>query len=339
MASAAWQGEGRRQSGLTTRDASSALRLTGLPALPPRLRTPTLGQVRGRAVGILGLVVLVGCGGGSSSSTQKDADTIRALFPAYARTLRMKVIRQQCASLEKRDPVSAAKIAAPFGGDCVTAFSQLQSEPTRLQHFQVTTMHIVGNRAEVTVRPGGGAQQTAEVRRTKGHWVIERLGPAHAPGSDHPAYRILSTAMAPTYAIGRTVFANPHAYERARPRYGDVILLHPPNGYESARCRGGRRPGAPCGQVAAAPATDTVIKRVVGLPGDRIAVRHGRIIRNGQPDRFARLCHARPICDMPRVIRVSGGAYFVAGDKRAESNDSRDWGPVRLADIIGRVDS
>lgn len=78
-----------------------------------------------------------------------------------------------------------------------------------------------------------------------------------------------------------------------------------------------------------------LIKRVIGLPGDRVAIRGGRILINGR------------LLDEPYLTGPTYGDYgpidvpplhlFVMGDNRSFSNDSRNFGPVPLKDVIGRA--
>ena len=80
------------------------------------------------------------------------------------------------------------------------------------------------------------------------------------------------------------------------------------------------------------------IKRVVAGPGDRVAFRHGLVVRNGRAVRepYARRCTDR-VCELPTAITVPAGTWFLAGDFRGESDDSRFWGPVPTAAITGIV--
>ena len=64
------------------------------------------------------------------------------------------------------------------------------------------------------------------------------------------------------------------------------------------------------------------IKRVIGLPGDTVEVREGTVILNGQPM-------------APSVVAAE--SYFVMGDHRSSSNDSRAWGPVHRRFIYGKA--
>ena len=80
------------------------------------------------------------------------------------------------------------------------------------------------------------------------------------------------------------------------------------------------------------------VKRVVAGPGDTIAFRDGLVVRNGRPisEPYARSC-TEDICEMPQAITVAKGAWFLAGDFRGESDDSRFWGPVPTKAITGIV--
>ena len=77
---------------------------------------------------------------------------------------------------------------------------------------------------------------------------------------------------------------------------------------------------------------------MVAGPGDRISIVNGRVIRNGARERepYIRACGG-PICNFPEPITIPSGEYYVLGDNRAASDDSRFWGPIRRGWIIGLV--
>ena len=80
------------------------------------------------------------------------------------------------------------------------------------------------------------------------------------------------------------------------------------------------------------------VKRVIGVPGDEVEIRDGRVFVNDRALQESYVLGSSN-CSFPQTcqIHLKDGEYFVLGDNRPASNDSRDWGPVRLDNIIGRV--
>jgi signal peptidase I len=152
-------------------------------------------------------------------------------------------------------------------------------------------------------------------------------------------FRVPSPSMEPTIAAGARVLVDKGAYRTGPVRRGDVVVFVDPND----RSR-------------------DYIKRVVALPGDVVEIRDDEVFVNGE-----RLQNGDPASDVSggrlleetnagrtyRVLlapwsdghapgtfapsRVPNGSCFVLGDNRRRSVDSRDVGPVPLADIVGRV--
>jgi signal peptidase I len=153
-------------------------------------------------------------------------------------------------------------------------------------------------------------------------------------------YRIPSESMVPTLEVGQRVLVNRIGMRFGDPEVGEVVVFHPPRGAEELgeQCGGGRPPeGAPCAEPTQEPADVNFIKRVVAGPGDEIAVRNGHVILNGERQRepFAAPCGGGGGCDLPDPITVPEDHYFVMGDNRGASDDSRFWGPVPREWIIG----
>jgi signal peptidase I len=154
--------------------------------------------------------------------------------------------------------------------------------------------------------------------------------------------RIPSASMAPTFTKGDVVTLNHAAYDDARPMVGDVIVFHPPASatpFGGARCALQPSRGAVCMAPAKRPASEEFIKRVVALPGDDVGLAAGRTVVNGElaVEPFIRPCQRVRTCDYPRAASVPNGHYFVLGDNRGVSEDSRFWGPIPLRWIEGRI--
>jgi signal peptidase I len=143
-------------------------------------------------------------------------------------------------------------------------------------------------------------------------------------------YRIPSESMADTLRPGDRVLVNRMVYRLHDPGRGDVVVFRYPHD-----------PGV------------VFIKRVVGLPGDVLEVRDGRLYVNGRraDESFVRRTGGRadptvaqaPIAgttlhdpwSLAEPYRVPAGRYFVMGDNRTDSDDSRAWGTVPRAAIVG----
>ena len=97
-------------------------------------------------------------------------------------------------------------------------------------------------------------------------------------------YRIPSGSMEPTLKINQRVLVNRIGHRLGSdPGVGDIITFHPPAGADRLppECGVQRADGQPCPRPTPERSSQTFIKRVVGVGGDRIAVRDGHVIRNG----------------------------------------------------------
>jgi signal peptidase I len=153
-------------------------------------------------------------------------------------------------------------------------------------------------------------------------------------------YRIPSGSMEPTLAIGQRVLVNRIGTHFSDPHVGEIAVFHPPEGATQELCGTGSRispGGAACSEPVSKEAGVNFIKRIVAGPGDTIKIVEGHVIRNGkrEKDSYIRPCPGVSECNFPVPIKVPPGHWFMMGDNRGESDDSRFWGPVPTGWIIG----
>jgi signal peptidase I len=159
-------------------------------------------------------------------------------------------------------------------------------------------------------------------------------------------YRIPSGSMLPTVRINQRVLVDRLAMDFSSPHVGNIVVFHPPRKYDDGCANpnegenaSGQYAGSACQVAWRQPSSQTFIKRVVGLPGDHLSIRNGHVIRNGKPelDSYIVQCDGDAACNFPQTITVPRGEYYMMGDNRPDSEDSRFWGPVPRAWIIGKA--
>jgi len=124
-------------------------------------------------------------------------------------------------------------------------------------------------------------------------------------------YRVQGHSMLPTMQEGEYLIINKLAYYLDQPQHGDIIVLH----YPRDRTR-------------------EYIKRVIGVPGDRIEIDNGQVRVNGV------VLDEPYIADPPNYSgswTVPDGNYFVLGDNRNNSSDSHSWLFLPRSDIVGKA--
>jgi len=153
-------------------------------------------------------------------------------------------------------------------------------------------------------------------------------------------YRIPSPSMVPTLDIGQRVLTNRLA---GNPSVGDIVVFHPPHGADlpNPSCGAsneGTGTSRACDQPTPQESTQTFIKRVVAGPGDTVSIVDGHVYRNGVREKDSYTIQCSPgtsACNFRTPIKIPPGDYFMMGDNRPDSEDSRYWGPVPDKWIIG----
>jgi signal peptidase I len=156
-------------------------------------------------------------------------------------------------------------------------------------------------------------------------------------------YKIPSGSMEPTLHIGQRILVDRLAMDFSSPGVGSIVVFHPPANYTSCADPregsnvAGMRHARACDRQETKESSQTFVKRVVGVGGDHLRIVNGHVIRNGKLERTPGivLCTDVAICNFPGTIIVPKGDYYMMGDNRPDSEDSRFWGPVPKSWIIG----
>ncbi len=128
------------------------------------------------------------------------------------------------------------------------------------------------------------------------------------------AFRIPSESMVPTLLVGDRVFVNKFIYRFTEPERGDVVVFESVNGGE-----------------------EDLITGVGGVGGDEVEVRNGTLLVNGEAREEPYLNRNLPFNDSYGPSEVPEGHVFVMGDNRANSADSRVFGPLPIENIEGEA--
>jgi signal peptidase I len=153
-------------------------------------------------------------------------------------------------------------------------------------------------------------------------------------------YQIPSPSMEPTLDIGQRVLVNRVTYHFRDPRTGDVVVFHPPAGAENGQeCGVHRGDREPCPKPTREESDTNFIKRIVAEPGDRLSIHNGHPVVDGveAKEDFINPCRGGSGCNFPQPITIPPDHYFMMGDNRGSSDDSRFWGPIPRSWIIGQA--
>lgn len=126
---------------------------------------------------------------------------------------------------------------------------------------------------------------------------------------------VVSESMEPTLKRGDVYVIRIDAYVKEGPLRGDIVVVSRPEKHED------------------------IVKRVIGIGGDVVAVALGQAMVNGAWPREPYIQQKRLIRERPTVVKVPDGELFVLGDNRNFSEDSRDIGTLKSARVLGRAES
>jgi signal peptidase I len=134
------------------------------------------------------------------------------------------------------------------------------------------------------------------------------------------AFYIPSESMVPTLNKNDRVLVNKLSYKFHDVHRGDIVVFEAPPGEEDD--------------------IKDLVKRVIGLPGDQIAFKDGVVYLNGSPLDESYLPEGTitsQTCNVAAQVTVPANSYWVMGDNRQASKDSRCFGAIPKGDIVGRV--
>lgn len=131
------------------------------------------------------------------------------------------------------------------------------------------------------------------------------------------AFWIPSASMEPTLVEGDRIIVNRITYDFGSIERGDVIVFERPEGEID-------------------PTVEHLVKRVIGLPGDRLEARGGALYRNGNLASEPYLPPGTITDNLPPTV-VPDGQLWVMGDNRGNSSDSRVFGPIDGDLVVGKA--
>jgi signal peptidase I len=177
----------------------------------------------------------------------------------------------------------------------------------------------------VTASPGPPPPTTRRARRGS-RWLIEWavvlvVAVVVAVGIRTFAvqtFYIPSASMEPTLMIGDRILVDKVSYHLHAVHRGDIVVFGTPPGED------------------AGPDVKDLVKRVIGLPGDTISSAGGQVVIDGKPLKEPWLVPGTVTTGIATKV-IPKGHYFVMGDNRSDSQDSRFFGPIPESLIVGRV--
>ena len=156
-------------------------------------------------------------------------------------------------------------------------------------------------------------------RVTRGRWIVVAVASlglvlAVLVGPSFQAARIEGMAMAPTLVNQDRAIINRWAYTMSSPNRGDIVALRYPRDQRKM-----------------------FVKRIIAAGGDTLRIEDGRVYVNDQQLEDAYVAADARSHDSLATQVIPAGHYFVMGDRRNNSSDSRHWGLVQEDLIVGRI--
>jgi signal peptidase I len=158
-------------------------------------------------------------------------------------------------------------------------------------------------------------------------------------------FRIPSESMVPTLAVGQRVLVDRVSFRFGAPDRGDIVVFKPPKGADNDVCGVNHSEFSACPRPTAKRSDTNFIKRVVAVGGDQVEIQRGRVMlkkkgekqfrRRDEP--FIQPSSDCDICNLTQPITIPKGYFFMMGDNRGASDDSRKWGPVPKKWMIGKA--
>jgi signal peptidase I len=153
------------------------------------------------------------------------------------------------------------------------------------------------------------------------------------------AFYIPSESMVPQLQVNDRVVVSKISYRLHDPRRGDIVVFDDPGATDDGESdnivvKFVRGIAEAVGVVQ--PSTDEFIKRVIGLPGETVEGKGGRIYVDGRLLYEPYLPEGTVTSEFPPT-RVPEGSLWVMGDNRGNSSDSRAFGPIRIDTVVGRT--
>lgn len=198
----------------------------------------------------------------------------------------------------------------------------------------LSATHLLAEERPTEEPAGAGGSSSHRARRALVEWgvilAVVVLGTVVLRTFVVQSFYIPSGSMLPTLQIGDRIIVDKLSYRLHDPQRGDIVVFSRPPLEDQAYA--------------------DLVKRVIGLPGETISSENGNVYINGKrlvepwlPTGSQSYTGAlaggddHPQFDLPGPVKIPPGEYYVMGDNRKDSEDSRFFGPIPRSLIVGRA--